>query len=198
MNKTMKKLIPFLITGLLINLSLTAQNTWVFDQAHTSVGFSIEHLVISETTGQFSTFEGTVQTSGDDFSGAEVNFTVDVSSIDTGNERRDGHLKSDDFFSAEAYPKMTFTSTSFEKVEGNSYKLIGDLTIRDVTKPIELEVEYKGTVKMGDTQKAGFKLKGSLNRFDYNLKWSKVTEAGGLVVGEEVTIIVNVELDKQA
>ncbi|MEM6631550.1 MAG: YceI family protein [Bacteroidota bacterium] len=194
----MKKLLPFILTILLANVDLTAQSTWVFDQAHTSVGFSIEHLVISETTGQFTSFEGTVEASNEDFTDAQINFSVDVSSIDTGNERRDGHLKSDDFFNAEDFPKMTFKGTTFEKVEGNTYKLIGDLTIRDVTKSIELEVIYKGTAQMGDTQKAGFKLTGSLNRFDYNLKWSQLTEAGGLVVGEEVTLTVNVELNQQA
>ena len=194
----MKKLLPFITAILMVQVNLTAQSTWVFDQAHTSVGFSIEHLVISETTGQFASFEGTVKASTGDFSNAEIDFSVDVSSIDTGNERRDGHLKSDDFFAVESYPKMSFRSTSFEKVEGNTYKLIGDLTIRDVTKAIELEVTYKGTAKMGETEKAGFKLTGTLNRFDYNLKWSQLTEAGGLVVGEEVTITINVELNKQA
>ena len=194
----MKKLIFTVAIAIVATWNLSAQSTWVFDQAHTSVGFSVDHLVISETTGQFSSFEGTVNSSSDDFSGADVQFTIDVASIDTDNERRDGHLKSDDFFNAEDYPKMTFKSSSFKKVEGSTYKLIGDLTIRDVTKPIELTVVFKGTAKMGDTQKAGFKITGALNRFDYNLKWSKTTEAGGLVVGDEVRLTINVELNKQA
>ena len=194
----MKKQSFSLILALIASLSLSAQSTWVFDQAHTSVAFSVDHLVISETTGQFSSFEGTVTCQTDDFEGATIEFSVDIASIDTDNERRDGHLKSDDFFNAEEYPKMTFKSTSLQKVTGNTYKLLGDLTIRDVTKPIELAVEYKGTAQMGDTKKAGFKLTGSLNRFDYNLKWSKTTEAGGLVVGEDVRITVNIELNQQA
>jgi polyisoprenoid-binding protein YceI len=192
----MKKLLLFtclLSTGLMIN----AQSTWNFDQAHTNVSFNVEHLVISEVTGHFGKFEGEVVASNEDFSGSTVNFSVDVASVDTDNDRRDNHLKSDDFFNAKEYPNISFANGKLEHVEGKMYKLKGDLTIRDVTKPVELDAKYGGTIidNRGNT-KAGFKITGKINRFDYNVKFDAAMEAGGLVVGEDVEIVCNVELKK--
>ena len=135
---------------------------------------------------------------GEGFDNAKIDFTADIASIDTENEKRDEHLRSDDFFNAEQFPKMTFNSKSFKKVDGNNYKLVGDLTIRDVTKEVELDVVYNGTVKdpWGNT-KSGFSLEGVINRFDYNLKWDATIETGGLVVGEDVTILGKLQLVKQ-
>ena len=173
-----------------------AQNTWSVDNSHTKIEFAVSHLVISETVGFFKTFGGQITTTTDDFNGANIQFTVDVASINTDNDMRDNHLKSDDFFNAEKYPKMTFKSTSFKKIEGKKYKLTGLLTIRDVTKTVEFDVIYNGTVKdpYGKT-KAGFKLTGSINRFDYGLKWNTMAEAGA-VVGDMVDIKINIELSK--
>ncbi|RYY94124.1 MAG: YceI family protein, partial [Chitinophagaceae bacterium] len=125
---------------------------------------------------------------------AKINFTVDVNSIYTDNDARDKHLKSDDFFNADNYPNMVFTGTSFRKVSGNQYELKGNLTIRNVTKPATFKVTYGGTVKdpWGNT-KAGFKASGSINRFDYGLKWNSLTEAGGAVVGKDIAIDLRLE-----
>jgi polyisoprenoid-binding protein YceI len=175
-----------------------AQTEWAFDKSHSKVGFSVTHLLIAEVDGTFKNFDGKVNTENDSFENAKISLTVDINSIDTDNEKRDAHLKSDDFFNAEKYPEMTFKSREFTKVDDKNYKMVGDLTIRDVTKEITLDVVMNGTITdpWGNTR-AGFKLTGELNRFDYNLKWNKVMEAGGLVVGETVTIEANVELIKQ-
>ena len=169
---------------------------WSVDVAHSNVKFTVTHLVVSEVDGSFKLFEGSMENTKADLSDAKINFAVDVNSIDTDNEKRDGHLKSDDFFSAEKFPQMKFASTSMKSVGDNKYKLAGNLTIRDVTKPVEFDVTYGGSVAAMGTTKLGFKAKTTINRFDYNLKWDKATEGGGLVVSKEVDILVNVELNK--
>ena len=175
-----------------------AQTTWNVDKTHSRVGFSVEHLVISETEGNFKDFDGKVVSKSDDFTDSDIEFHINVASIDTDLADRDNHLKSADFFDAENYEKITFKGKSLKKVDGKNYKLIGNLTIKDVTKEVELDVVFNGVVKdpWGNT-KAGFKLTGAINRFDYGLKWNTLTEAGGLVVGEEVNIEVKFELAKQ-
>ena len=174
-----------------------AQTKWNIDKSHSSVGFGVSHLVISEVTGQFKNFDGNIEFSKDDLSDANINFSIDAASISTENDGRDKHLKSDDFFNAEKFPKITFVGKSIKKVEGKKFKLVGDFTMRDVTKSVTLDVVYNGSIKdpWGNT-KAGFKITGELNRFDYNLKWNNLMEAGGAVVGKEVTITVNLELSK--
>lgn len=175
-----------------------AQSNWKFDKSHSKIGFSVTHMIISETEGNFKEFDGSIIAKDDTFEGAKVDFSAEINSIDTDNEKRDNHLKSDDFFNAEKFPKLTFNSKSFTKVDGKKYKLIGDLTIRDKTKEVELEVKLNGTVKdpWGNTR-AGFNLEGVVNRFDYDLKWNNLLETGGLVVGEDVTIIGKIELIKE-
>lgn len=188
-------LISFMLLGTLIK----AQSTWNFDKIHSNISFSVEHLVISEVTGKFGSFEGEVVAKSDDFDGSKISFVIDVNSLDTDNEKRDGHLKSDDFFNAEKYPKITLSNGVLEQVEGNKYKLKGDLTIRDVTKPVVFEVKYGGTITDPDGNvKAGFKIKGMINRFDYHMKFNAAMEAGGLIVGEDVEIVCNIELIKQS
>lgn len=178
-------------------ITLNAQSKWSVDKAHSKVQFSVTHLIISEVTGQFKSFDANVESSKDDFTNAKIEFSADVNSITTDNEGRDKHLKSDDFFNAEKFPKITFVGKSLKKVSGKKYKLVGDFTIRDVTKQITLDVVYNGSVKdpWGNT-KAGFKIKGEVNRFDYNLKWNTLMEAGGAVVGKTVSIVVDLELQK--
>ena len=178
-------------------ISMNAQSKWAVDKAHTKIQFAVTHLLISEVTGEFKNFEGNIATDKSDFSDAKINFTIDINSINTDNEQRDKHLKSDDFFNAEKFPKMIFTGKSLQKVSDDKYKLTGDLTIRDVTKPVTLDVTYNGTIKdpYGNT-KAGFKITGDINRFDYNLKWNALMEAGGAVVGKIVHMTVNLELQK--
>ncbi len=177
-------------------LSINAQTKWTADKSHSKVQFTVTHLIISEVTGQFKSFDINVQSSKDDFSDAKIDFSADIASINTDNEKRDAHLKSDDFFNAEKFPKMTFKGKSFTKIDGKNYKLVGDLTIRDVTKEVTLDVIYNGTIQAWGQAKAGFKIKGEINRFDYNLKWNTLIEAGGAVVGKTVYITIDLELQK--
>lgn len=193
----MKKLI--IATSLLFAVAAQAKlpaesTTWNLDKSHSSVKFSVNHLVISEAEGNFKIFNGTLTSPTGDFNNAQVSFSVDVNSINTDNEKRDEHLKSDDFFNAEKYPEMKFTSTSFKKVKDKAYVLEGNLTIRDVTKKVKFAVIYGGTIKdpWGNI-KAGFKASGTINRKDFGLKWNAATEAGGAVVADEVRMTINVE-----
>jgi polyisoprenoid-binding protein YceI len=174
-----------------------AQTNWNFDPAHSSIRFAVDHMVISEVEGQFSTYEGSVIATKEDFSDAKINFVIDVNSVDTDNEKRDGHLKSADFFETEKYPKMTFVSTSVEKIADGKYNLKGKLTLHGVTKEISLAMTYGGTVKdpWGNT-KAGLKVTGVINRTDFGLKYNSILEAGSMLIGEEVTITCKVELVK--
>lgn len=172
---------------------------WVLDPAHSEVQFKVKHLVISTVTGTFKVFGGEIETSNEDFQDAKINFSVDTNSIDTNQADRNGHLKSDDFFATDKYPTMNFVSNSFKKVDGNEYKLSGDLTIRDVTKPVELTAELGGVMvdPYGNT-KAGFEVNGKINRKEFGLMWSAVTEAGGVVVSDDVKLHINVQFAKQA
>jgi len=171
---------------------------WVLDPMHSEVQFKVKHLVISTVTGSFKTFEGSLETDNDDFTDANINFSLEVDSIDTNQEQRDGHLKGPEFFDAEKYPKISFKSTSFTK-DGDDYKLVGDLTIKGITKSVTLNVEHGGTAGdfYGNT-KAGFEITGKINRKDFGLTWDGVTEAGSIVVGEDIKLIINVQFAKQA
>lgn len=175
---------------------METKTKWVVDPSHSEVHFKVKHLVISTVTGSFGKFEGEVVTGSDDFSDSQINFSIDADSIDTNSADRDGHLKSPDFFDAASFPKITFQSTSFKK-KGDSYALQGNLTIKGVTKQVELEVEHGGVMKdpWGNI-KAGFEVSGKINRKDFGLTWNAATETGGLVVGEEVKLMINIELAK--
>jgi polyisoprenoid-binding protein YceI len=190
----MKK-INLLAIAVLVASAGFAQTNWALDRAHSKIGFSATHFVVAETEGEFKDFDVKVSSTSDDFNGASVEFTAKVASINTENERRDGHLKSDDFFNAEKFPEIKFKG-KIEK-QGASYVLKGDLTIRDVTKAVTFPVTYGGTayVEAYKVTKAGFKLKGKINRFDYNLKWNAKNGAD-YVVGDEVEITCKVELNK--
>ncbi len=172
---------------------------WTIDPTHSEVLFKVKHLVISNVTGSFNVFEGAAETSADDFSDAKITFSANVDSIDTNQAQRDAHLKSADFFDVANFPKLEFTSTSFSKKGDREYILKGDLTLHGVTKPVELAVEYGGTAKdpYGQT-KAGFEVTGKLNRSEYGLTWNAATEAGGVVVSDEVKLLATVQVIKQA
>lgn len=155
--------------------------------------------MISTVTGKFTSYNAEAVTPGDDFSQAKIHFTADTASVSTGNEQRDGHLKSDDFFNAEKFPQMTFNSTAVNKVSDTEYKVTGDLTIRDITKSVTLDVEFNGTMTDPYGQhKAGFEVTGKINRKEFGLQWSATTEAGGIVVSDDVKIHCNVQFVKQA
>ena len=170
---------------------------WVIDPMHSEIRFKIKHLMISNVTGSFNSFEGKAETAGDDFTKGTVSFIADISSIDTGNEQRDGHLKAADFFDGEKYPKISFVSTKQES-KNDSFDLYGDLTIKDVTKNIKLSAEKGGVAKdMYGQTKAGFTVTGKINRKDFNLSWGGITEAGGVVLGDDVKIDCEVQLTAQ-
>ena len=177
--------------------TMTSTKTkWSIDPTHSEVQFKVKHLVISTVTGTFKKFEGALETESEDFDGAKATFNLDVASIDTNVADRDAHLKSDDFFSAEKFPHITFEGT-LKKSGSDTFKLVGPLTIRDVTKEIELDVELGGTMvdPYGQT-KAGFEISGVINRKEYGLNWSAVTEAGGVVVADKVKLQLNVQVVK--
>lgn len=171
---------------------------WVLDPTHSEVEFKVRHLMITNVTGSFETFSSSAETEGDDFTTAKIVFTGDVNSITTKNEQRDGHLKSADFFESEKYPEFTFKSTSLTK-KGDGYQLNGELELRGVTKPITLSVEEGGIVTDPYGQvKAGFSVTGKISRKEFGLNWNGVTEAGGVVVSDDVRIQAEVQYVKQA
>lgn len=173
--------------------------TYKIDPAHSEITFKVKHLVITTVTGHFTKFDATMESNQEDFSDAKISFEADVNSISTHNEQRDTHLKSADFFHAEQNPKITFQSTSFKKKDNNEYELNGDLTIFTVTKPLSLNVEYGGNViDPWGQNKEGFEIEGKIKRSEFGLKWNAVTEAGGAVVSDDVRLILNVQMIKQA
>lgn len=174
-------------------------STYKIDPSHSEITFKVKHLMITNVTGHFTRFDAAMESSAEDFSDAKISFEADTESINTNSPQRDAHLKSDDFFASEKYPKLSFTSTGLTKKSDDSYTLEGDLTIRDVTKPVKLDVEYGGTITDPYGQvKAGFEISGRINRKEFGLTWSAVTEAGGVVVSDEVRLQMNVQMIKQS
>ena len=169
---------------------------WIIDPTHSEVAFKVKHLVISTVTGYFRTFEGAAESTSEDFNGASVTFSLDVNSIDTNQSDRDQHLKSADFFDAASFATITFAG----KLVNNDgeYQLQGDLTLKGITQQVALDVTYGGTVAdpYGQT-KAGFEIEGKLNRKDFGLTWSAITEAGSVVVSDQVRLQLSVQLVKQ-
>lgn len=173
---------------------MTNNTTWTLDNAHSEIAFKVKHMMISTVTGHFEDFEATAKTDGDNFEGANFEFIAKTESINTKNKDRDTHLKSDDFFNSEAYPEMKFVSKSFKNDE-----IVGDLTIRDVTKEVALDAELIGVaVDPSGQTKAGFEIRGEINRKDFNLTWNAVTEAGSIVVSDKVKLVVDIQFAKQA
>ena len=173
-----------------------SQTTWNADKAHTRVRFTATHMLIAEVSGEFREFEGKIVTKNEDFSDAEVTFTAAVSSIDTDNQGRDKDLKSDNFFNAEEFPELK-VSGKISK-EGDKYYLVGEMTIRDVTKPIKFDLKYNGQMNSRRGMKAGFKITGTVNRFEYGMKFNRLVETGGMIVSEDIEISVTSEMVKQA
>jgi len=172
--------------------------TYKIDQAHSDIYFKVKHLAISTVVGSFKSFDATLEADNADFSDLKVSFEADIASINTNQEQRDQHLKSADFFDAEQFPKLSFQSTSVKK-DDDGLLVKGDLSLHGVTRPIELKAEYNGTVvdPYGQT-KVGFDIKGKIKRKDFGLTWSAVTEAGSIVVSDEVKLELAVQFIKQA
>ncbi|MEM6865879.1 MAG: YceI family protein, partial [Bacteroidota bacterium] len=176
-----------------IDMETVVKTKWNLDTSHSAIGFKVKHMMISSVTGHFEEFNATLTSESDDIANADFDFVAAVNSINTKNTDRDNHLRSSDFFNAEAYPEMIFKSTSF-----NGEKMTGDLTIRNITKSIELNVDFNGIAvdPYGQT-KAGFEITGTLNRTDFGLAWSAVTEAGKVVVGEQVKFVVDLQFIRE-
>jgi len=173
--------------------------TWALDPSHSEIQFKVKHLMISSVTGQFKTFNGTVETDGEDISTARIKFTAEIDSVSTNNEQRDAHLRNTDFFDAENYPQLIFESEKLEKKGEENYKLYGTLTMRGVSKKVILDTEYGGTTKdpWGNTR-AGFTVTGSINRKDFGVSFGMVSETGGMLLGDDVKINASVQFVKEA
>lgn len=171
---------------------------WSIDQSHSEIQFKVRHLMVSYVTGQFTRFNATVETKGDDFTTARVNFTADVNSISTHNEQRDAHLKNTDFFDAENHPELKFESDNIEKITDEEYKVEGILTIRGISKKVILTAEYGGIMvdPWGNTR-TGFTITGKINRKDFGVSFGMVSETGGVLLADEVKISVNAEFVKE-
>ncbi len=189
----------FISTGVLVlSLALTgsAQTAWNLDRSHTAIKFSVRHMLVYDVEGNFKEFTLAFASDKEDHSDATLGVTIQTASINTDNERRDGDLRSPNFFESEKFPTITFKSTKFEKTGENIYKIYGDLTVRDVTKPVVFDAVHGGIVKTSRGIVSGWKATLTINRFDFGLKWDRAVETGGLVVGKDVTITVNAAVRK--
>lgn len=174
------------------------ETKWTVDNMHSEIGFKVKHMMITNVSGNFSDFSADATTQGNDFSTAQFNFSAAINSINTGVADRDAHLKADDFFNAEVYPSMTFKSSEVVKKTDDEFKLIGDLTIRDTTKKVELDVDFGGIVvdPYGQT-KAGLTISGKIKRSEFGLKWSAVTETGSIVLSDDIRLNSEIQFIKQ-
>jgi polyisoprenoid-binding protein YceI len=173
--------------------------TWVIDPLHSDVIFKIKHLVISTVTGSFRKFEGRAISEGEGFENAKVSLAIDVKSIDTNQPQRDQHLQNGDFFAADLYPQITFESTSFVNAGGSHFKMIGDLTLKGVTKSVELNVEYGGSQRsLQGVIKHGFEVTGTINRKEFGMTWNALTDTGNLGLGEDIKLVANIQVSELA
>lgn len=171
---------------------------WNLDAAHSEIGFKVKHMMITNVSGSFAKFDVKAESEGDDFTAATIDFAAEVDSISTGNADRDNHLRSGDFFDASTYPSLKFRSTRIVKKDDENFLVHGDLTIRGVTKPVKLDVEYGGIGKdPWGNEKAGFTISGKINRMDFDLKWNAALETGGVLVSEEVKLFAEIQLIKE-
>ena len=193
----MRKIVVFLNVLLLVGLLKAGDTSWTFDVSHSKIGFSVTHMMITDVEGQFGEFDGKVMTEGEDFTTVKIDLEIDVNSVNTANEKRDVHLRNEDFFDTAKFPKITFKSTQMEKVGDEKYKLTGDFTMMGVTKPVTLDVIHNGTIKdpWGGTR-AGFDITGKIDRTDFGLKYNSVLDAGGLMIGEDVKFAIKIQLKK--
>ena len=176
-----------------------ATTKWVLDPTHSELGFKIKHLMISSVSGSLKSFRAEVETEGEDFTTAKISLSADMASISTNNDQRDAHLRNSDFFEVEKYPELKFTSTKLENIDSNNFALFGDLTLKGVTRPVKLNVEFNGVTKdPWGGERAGFVVTGKINRSDWGVNFNGVLETGGVMLSEEVRIISEIQLVKQA
>ena len=181
-------------------MNSTEKTHWAMDPAHSEIAFKVKHLMITNVKGVFKDFSASVKTTGGNFITSDVEFSLNPASVDTGATDRDNHLRSADFFDAEKYSRLSFSGTKAEKSKSNGdYVLYGDLTIKDITKPVKLNVEFAGVMKdPWGNEKAGYTLSGKINRKEWGLNWNAALEAGGVLVSDEVTITCDIQLVKQS
>jgi polyisoprenoid-binding protein YceI len=175
-----------------------SQTKWAIDATHSEIQFKVKHMMITNVTGHFGSFNATIETEGDDFTTAKVHFSADINSITTNNEQRDAHLKTGDFFDAENHPQITFESNKLEKLDEENFKMTGILSMRGQSHPVTLDVEFGGTTQdpWGNTR-VGFAVNGKINRKDYGVSFSMVSETGGILLSEEVKLIASAQFVKQ-
>lgn len=175
-----------------------ATTKWAIDPTHSEIGFKVKHMMFTNVSGKFKSYDATIVTEGDNFENANMEFSAEISSIDTNNADRDNHLKSVDFFDAENHPRLSFKSASFTKKDEENYELTGDLNLRGITKSVVFPVEFSGllTDPWGNT-KAGLNIYGKINRKDWGLNWNSALETGGVLVSEEVRLNIELQLIKQ-
>lgn len=175
-----------------------AKSTWAIDPTHSEIGFKVKHMMFTNVSGKFNTFTATIENEDNQFETSTIHFEAEINSIDTNNTDRDNHLKSADFFDAEKFPKLSFKSSAVKKISENEFEIEGELTVKDVTKTITLATEYSGLMldPWGNT-KAGLSISGKINRKEFGLTWNAALETGGVLVGEEVKLFVEVQLLKQ-
>lgn len=186
------------MTAVATEPSVGSQTVWTIDPSHSSVEFAVKHLMISTVRGRFGDVVGTVTVEGDDPTTAKVEATIGTASIDTRSEQRDAHLRSADFFDVETYPELSFRSKRVERI-GGDFRLVGDLTIRNVTREVALDATFEGTGKdPWGGERAGFTAKTKIDRSDYGLTWNQALETGGVVVSNEIRITIEIEATKSA
>jgi polyisoprenoid-binding protein YceI len=190
--------IKLILLSILFSTSVVkAQTVWNLDKSHSSVNFSVTHMVVSETVGNFRDFTANIKSDKSDFSDLNVDFIIQVKSINTDDVKRDEHLRGEDFFEAEKYPTITFKSTSLKKISEKKYELEGDLTMKAVTKKVKWDLTYNGSLTDKRGTRAGFKATTVVNRKDFGVSWNKTLDAGGLALSDEVEIKVNIEINKK-
>ncbi len=176
-----------------------ATTKWVVDPTHSELGFKIKHLMISSVSGSLKSFQAEVETQGEDFTTAQISLSGDMASISTNNDQRDAHLRNSDFFEVEKFPELNFTSTKLEKTGNDTFALFGDLTLKGVTRPVKLNLEFNGVTKNPwGGERAGFVVTGKINRSEWGVNFNGVLETGGVVLSEEVKINSEIQLVKQA
>ncbi|HEX8617297.1 MAG TPA: YceI family protein [Thermoanaerobaculia bacterium] len=195
----MKSIVRSMLIAALVATPLFAQNapeTWVVDKSHSTATFKVRHMM-ANVVGQFRTFDGNINIDRANPSKSNVEFTIDAASIDTGNANRDKHLRNEDFFDVEKFPTITFKSTAVAKKSENEFAVTGDLTMHGVTKRVTLPVSFLGFGKTARGEKAGFEIETTVNRKDYGIVWNKSLDEGGLLLGEDVKVTINLEVDRK-
>lgn len=172
---------------------------WIVDASHTNIGFTVKHMMVSKVRGSFTGIEGTIDGDPEELTSANIEFKVDMATINTHNEDRDNHLRSADFFDVEAHPQMTFVSTDIQKVDDSEYKVTGDLTIKGVTKKATFEAEYEGRATNPWGQEVvGYTVEGKISRKEFDLTWNQALETGGVLVGDDIKIAIEIEATPEA